>query len=69
MVARKEEEFGELVLASNYIEVSDATLRKYVEGMLSVNITRSHSLSQIVRMPDGQWLLKMSPDILKRMGQ
>ena len=71
MVARKKNVNIDEQLADQqlYIEVSDSTLRKYAEGMLSANITRSHTLSQIVRMADGQWLLKMSPDILKRMNE
>lgn len=55
------------LLDSKYVEIHDALLRRQLEGCLSQELLEYHSLSAVVNMGDGQWLLKLGPDIEKRM--
>ena len=58
---------AERLLDSKYIEIHDTLLRRQLEGCLSQELLEYHSLSAVVNMGDGQWLLKLGPDIEKRM--
>lgn len=52
-----------------YLEVPDTTLRLAVEASLSKGLLEKHSVSEILRMSDGKWLIKLSPDVAKTFGK
>jgi hypothetical protein len=50
----------------HYIEVDEAALHKYLLEMFAEELQKTHMVSALVRMPDGKWLIKLSPDLWKQ---
>lgn len=48
-----------------YVEVADTTLRLHVAKMFAEEFIQGMSVSALVMMPDGKWLVKLSPDFLR----
>jgi hypothetical protein len=50
-----------------YVEIYDGSLREYLGGMFSEETMATRFVSQVVALPDGKWLIKLSHDQLKVM--
>ena len=50
-----------------YVEIYDGSLREYLGCMFSEETMATRFVSQVVALPDGKWLIKLSHDQLKVM--
>jgi hypothetical protein len=52
-----------------YFEISDAQLRASVQDLFHADVVKLHSVSEVLKMSEDKWLVKLSPDIGKKMGR
>jgi hypothetical protein len=52
---------------AQYVEVSTKVLLSCLEDVLAPEILEYHSLAEILQMKDDKWLLRLAPDMIKRM--